>query len=1583
MTKPNWNIFKAKFSENPQDNFEWFCYSLFCKEFNKPFGISGYKNHRYIEHNPIEKDKEKIGWQAKFYETSLSQHKKEIIGLIEGAKKDYPNITKIIFYTNKNWSQGKRKNDPQVKLDIDNKAKELNIKIDWEHMENFFKSPFVSIENELISKNFFTLEKSVFDLINDLQKHSENILSEIQTQIDFSGKCIEIKRDDILKKLKDESSRVLVLSGVGGVGKTALVKNFYNETKGKTSCYIFKATEFELRNINDLFKDFNYLDFVKALDEETNKIIVIDSAEKLLDLKNPDPFKEFLTILLKNNWKIIFTARDNYLEGLNYQFFEIYNILPLNINLQNLSQEDLISISSKYSFKLPQDQKLFELIKNPFYLSEYLKFYKKDGEMDYVGFKEKLWNKNIKKNKPARSECFLKVAIDRVNQGSFFVIPNCESSILDDELVRDGILGYEEDRGYFITHDIYEEWALEKNISREYSQMTSNQKFFENIGESLPVRRSFRNWVSEKLLLQDKKIGNFIETIITDEKIQSFWKDEVLISILLSTYSDTFFQNFKNLLLESNQELLRKITFLLRIACKEIDGDFFEQLGIQKIDLLTLKYVLTKPKGKGWEGVIKFVYENLSTIGIGNIYFIIPIVLDWNSKFKKGVTTKYSSLIALQYYQWIVEKDVYFSRHDEVKEKILQTILYGSSEIKDELKKVFEEVLKNKWKNHSDPYYDLSKVTLTKLEGIFTSQVLPESVLELADLFWTYTPKEHHYYSDSRIGVDKYFNIEENYLEYSPASSFQTPIYWLLQSGLKPTIDFIIEFTNKAVESFAKSDFAKHEVKETKVFIDKDKFTKQYICDRLWCTYRGTQVSPHILESIHMALEKFFLERGKNTKSETLEYWLLYLLKNSKSSSISAVVTSIVLAYPEKTFNIAKILFQTKEFFLYETHRLVLDQGHKSGLLMLKNSFGINPKNDVFENERLKACDAEHRKWSLEHLFLNYQCFRGEKTSEQEAEERQKTLWRILDSYYKELPPESEQTESDETWRLYLARMDKRKMKPTTKEIDSGIEIHWNPEIDSKLKKKSEESLKKSSEPMQYTSLKLWAYYKMKNDEQYKQYEKYEKNPKLALKEVKKIISKLKAIKKPSHFKIEHTEDESFYLFNQSIPGEVCSVLIRDYFKKLSQKEIIFCKDVVLEVASSSLKPNYQYQISDGVQSAITVLPVLFDKLSEEKGNIKIILLLTLFDEFPIGMARVRFNNYSIMAIHQLWKDHFKDAQSLLFGYLYFKPKYEGIRKKLREDNYNKGIYVLHEPQIVNQFLEENEDDLLMMVNNKLTIKNLPSIKNIKLSSLRTAFQIIPLKTDNEAHKEIVKKIIFTFAEKLISDKRSDRFDYDVKHQFLEKLAYFILSANKDDIQEYIKPFLDKFNNSEIFADLFKEFISAEDYLYSYENFWQVWNSFKEKITEICNNGGSNWYIDNIIKSYLFAQNPWKETVTEWHTLKDENKKFFNEVVEKCGNCSATLYSVSKLLNDIGSPYLDDGILWVSDMISKYKKTFLTDELGTNTIYYIENLSRKFIYNNRTKIRETKKLKEDILTVLDFLIVKGSVVGYILRERIV
>lgn len=249
MIKPDWNTFKAKFSENPQSNFEWFCYLLFCLEFGKDFGVFRYKNQSGIETNPIYVDKEVIGWQAKFYETTLSDNKKELIETLIKSKRDYPEINKIIFYSNQEWGQSHNtkkpsQNDPQAKIYIEDKAKELNIQIDW-RTASFFESPFVAIKNELIAQHFFSLEKSIIQLLSEKKSHTEAILEDIQTSISFQEANIEINRNNLLQDIKDviEKEQVLIVAGEGGVGKTAVIKKLYENMSLNTPFYIFKSSE--------------------------------------------------------------------------------------------------------------------------------------------------------------------------------------------------------------------------------------------------------------------------------------------------------------------------------------------------------------------------------------------------------------------------------------------------------------------------------------------------------------------------------------------------------------------------------------------------------------------------------------------------------------------------------------------------------------------------------------------------------------------------------------------------------------------------------------------------------------------------------------------------------------------------------------------------------------------------------------------------------------------------------------------------------------------------------------------------------------------------------------------------------------------------------------------------------------------------------------------------------------------------------------------------------------------------------------------------------------------------------------------
>ncbi len=181
-------------------------------------------------------------------------------------------------------------------------------------------------------------------------------------------------------------------------------------------------------------------------------------------------------------------------------------------------------------------------------------------------------------------------------------------------------------------------------------------------------------------------------------------------------------------------------------------------------------------------------------------------------------------------------------------------------------------------------------------------------------------------------------------------------------------------------------------------------------------------------------------------------------------------------------------------------------------------------------------------------------------------------------------------------------------------------------------------------------------------------------------------------------------------------------------------------------------------------------------------------------------------------------------------------------------------------------------------------------------------------------------------------------------------------------------------------ANLVREFITAEDALNQYEEFWTVWQIFYPKIVELCRNEYQLRYSKSTVYNYLFALE-WREGAKEWHSLKDREKTFFKKVAEDIGGNSAVLYSLAKLLNDIGSGFASDGISWISGILQK-NPDLSRKELEVNTVYYLENLIRSYILKNRRRIRINLQLKTQVLVILDFLLEKASVTAYLLREDI-
>ncbi len=1605
MEEMNWNNFKAKFHNHEQIAFERFCYLLFCKEHGKDTGIFRFKNHAGIETDPIEKDGQVIGWQAKFYDTRLSEHKDELIQSINTTLLRHPEVNKIIFYTNQEFGQGKEKNDPQYKIDIENHAKEKGINIEW-RTSSFFESPFVCEQNFSIAQYFFNLRKGILDSIAELSRYTESILKPIRSEISYNSKTIKLDRSAALKILMDvkDNSSPIILSGGAGVGKTAIIKDFCDAFKESHPLFVFKATQFRnIFHINQLFKDYGEItatDFINEHKDIEKKYLVIDSAEKLAEIEDQDIFRIFLSNLLENGWTVIFTVRYSYLDDLRFQLKEIYGVSFTSVNIPGLTQEGLEQIATDHGIRIPKNERVIELLETPLYFNEYLQNYTSMGDdVSYSDFRNIIWKKHIQDSSHQsrnlhrrREECFLIIARKRANEGNFFVkTDDCDQEALK-KLEADEIIQYDSNAGgYFITHDIYEEWALDKIIEQAFIGAEDYGNFYQIIGTTLPVRRALRNWLSLKLLMNDEDAKRLIEFTVKDNGIGGHWKDEILVSVLLSDYSGIFFERFEDELLEGPDEessmvvrdsgdsskyedrLLHRILFLLRIACKAINEDLLRRLGLTRAGMVLLQTVFTKPKGSGWSSTIAFINKNKEKLRFRYMNAVLPVLDDWNLSHKQGETTKNASQVALFYYEALTKQECfYFSSRDDTKDKLIRAILNGSGEIKPELKAIVNEIVSRKDTSHRGRYYELVQAILSSIiNSSEISKHLPDEVIKLANLFWFYTPKEDQYpFSSDRHDIEQYFGLAVHHQEHYPASAFQTPIFPLLQNSPQKTVDFILSFTNKSIEYFAKSKLASEAEIIDVVVNDSGDTVKQYISNTIWNIYRGTQRAPTLLESVHMALERWLLMVvAKLAKPEVAESWCLYLLKNSRSASITAIVASIVLAEPEKLFNVAKVLFRTKDLFFYDTARMQLDMQAKSLYVISYDPTGL------YTNERLETCKDKHRSSSLENMALQYQLFVTEDEGQDVAKQRQEILWNIFDDYYKRLPEKSKETEGDKTWRLCLARMDRRKMKITTEKKDDKVLISFNPEIDPELKKHSDDSLARISESWKYMPLMLWARNRFERNEDYKKYPQYEDDYKLAISETKKIVEGLEDDK---------SADQSFTLFNRSVPASVCAVLVRDFLDKLDAEERNFCKEVIIKQAAAPLGDSYGYQIGDGIDAAINALPLLLNLFPDDAADIKKILLFTLFDAHPTGAGQ-QFSDYTTEAIlNILWKESYADANSIFIGFLLLKPLYNELWKSSRKESYDRNSYNVSKSKVLEAFYEKHRGDIEQIIKNEIDYSEI-EVNQIDLDTLTTAFRLLPIGTSDEIHKKFMLQVFPIFSKKVFEDRhkrdKEDRFEYMAKHRFLEKLAYIILSIKTEEIETYLKPFVDEFDDSADAAGFFSAFVSAEDRLAQYEQFWIVWKLFYPKIVVLTKGNGSRFYSKEVIYNYLLAWSYWRKDAREWHTLKEREKSFFKKVSEDMGGSPSVLYSLSKLLNDIGSGFKDDGILWISEML-KSNHGLSSDELEVNTVYYLENLVRSYVLKNRHKIKTTLQLKNKILVILDFLLAKGSVTAYLLREDI-
>lgn len=1556
----NWNIFKVKFDKRESYAFEQMAYLLFCSELGNRTGLFRYKNQAGIETDPIKKGKEVIGFQAKYYDAKIAENKSDIIDSIDKAAQNEPGLTKILFYLNQEFSESSKKGakKPQYQKEIECAARKRGIEIDW-RVPSYFEIQLFLPENAYILNLFFCLEAGAGELMDELKKHSENLLQAIQTQILFDEKIIRIDRKGIVVRIAEQirNNQSLIISGEGGCGKTAIIKEFYAERSQKIPFYVFKATELNVSHLNDIFHlthRFTFEQFIECHKDEQEKIFVIDSAEKLADVENSDLLYQFINQLYTNHWSLLFTTRYSYLNDLQFHMSQTYRLSCQVVDVPLLDEEKLNSLARENHFVLPSHDNFRNRLKNLFYLNEYLLEYRDiDPDKDIKSFINIIWKKriqNVTEHKDdlhlERERCFLHIAKTRCETGRFYVEAGDLSRKALSRLAQDEIIAYEEGYGgYFITHDIYEEWALNRLINREFLNRENDAVFYKRLGSSLAIRRAFRGWLSEQIYENPEDIREFVEFSFVSEIIENFWKDEVLVAMLLSDHAGVFFSKFEQEIIADDFRVLERIIFLLRIACKEIDRSV-------EVKDAGINYLFTQPKGYGWEVTINFISEYTDRYFFGHLGNVLPLLSDWVSHRHEGETCRKAGLLALTLLQKrAFEKEFYLDR--KIEEEVLQIIYNSVKEIRPELSIIFQEVVDRKWIKYRDPYHELCAGILSKsYKAALLIKELPECVLKLCDLSWNKRKEKGRYeHSDME---DSYSISNDHELKPFPASALQTPVFWLLQStAFDETINFIIDFTNKAVESYSQSERGS-EVEKIVLHVEDDVLQEQYIDSAIWGMYRGVG-SPHVpylLQSVHMALEKILLSYVSWMSPEEFVNILKYILIRSKSASFTAIVASVLLANPEKLAKIALILFKTIRLFHYDTIRCMSENEAKTIY-----GIGCIPGKEFLSRERLKTCEDKHRQFSLEKLIFNYQFFGIAGATEEENKNLLKAIYSIIDQHKSEVQELEE--EKRLVFGILLARMDRRNMKPEVHQEKDHLTMELNPQLSPELKKYSEQAMKKSEEYVKYTSLLLWSMDKIEGNDKAGNYPQYDQHPQEVVRKVKEVIADLEI------------SPDSFLPTTDYIPSFACAVLLYFYSGELSADELQYCRQIVLERVEYALSDEYSYQISDGVEACVHTLPVLIRLFPEEKNDFKLLLLLLSFDVTPIGQYK-RVCDY-VLETFDKEKVEADDLKSFLYAYIRLKPVFNSCYKKL-----------LHErgggwqSYITKSDLFKAMNACVGDFHFTLELPAFSGLSDWSVSDIEILFSCIPTDTEDKELVAIVEKVLSPIAGLLVKNGEDGNI-YLARIHLFQRLTKFILQRDVKDIGHYMRPLIQKMGCTEETAELIEAFIWAEDSLVRKEQFWKVWEELYQPLNSLCLNGG--YHSSQLLIGYLLAWKWWTKGGVEWHSFGKSNLTFYGKIACEMGGHPAVLYSVARVLNTIGSQFTGEGINWIYEIV-KGNRQLAHTEYESDTLFYLEQFMRKYLFRNKEMIRKDLVRKNRVITILDFMVERGSVQGYLLRENI-
>lgn len=1416
-----------------------------------------------------------------------------------------------------------------------------------------------------------------YTAVSKLKQDSEAVLLPLKPNIGSDLHSLHIDRPSLLESITDAlfSHPLTIITGKPGVGKSVAVKKYLASNQSAPASFVFRADQFNQPHLSNVMSGLgiqdSLVDIFSCLALQPDKIIFIDSLEKLLENADPDSaFKQLLAFALINNIKIICTSR-TYAVELLIQMFGIDNQILKVIQVPVLTEDELNKAVSHFPALTAavKNNNIRALLSSPKYLDFTVKaigLHRDDfSSSTLADFKEKLWaslvcNAAYRANGlPAKREkSFMEIAVNRAKQMVLFAKPvNGDMEAIDllegdDIIFQDG-----HKRKYAPSHDILEDWALTRFAANCFEDNTDFNSFFRQLGNEPAIRRAFRLWVEDQIAEDMDKLIPLIKACLSDATMESYWYDELLVAIFKSDNCAQFFYQFETALLENNAALLNRCLHIIKTTCKESNYEVSEQ-------------PVLLPVGSGWEQMLLFLYKHLSSLN--NLRSaIMEFLNDWDYRLifaypKDRPELKAAKQIILFYIGQAEKKSEFWqNRNNATSKKLLVTMLFNLAMIsKDEITALVQRSLSKKERHsnfHSDKIHDL---VLKKLcYGAAKHQLayaLPDLILEALIKQWKYIPpkprnaEEKMMFRSYRSSLSKEHSWGINStFGFNPSGILKTPVYTISQYHPIKAINFITEFINYSVSHYVKADSDhKHEISEIEITLSDGTKVKEWAGWEMWVAYRGISVTDHLLESLLMTLEKILLDMatdGSSASKDLLKFSFDYLLRNSNNVMTTGVLTSVTMAYPEAVGESFLSLLPIKELYHWDYQRVRMEH----------NTFSM------YDEEIPTAQKIRYDSNQLPHRTRNRDGFGGFLIEYQlTIKTFNDRLYAILDKLWSELQ------EDDIIWKKKLHEIDSRKWVMSNFEPETG-QVHIQPAYDedvaafidtgkpeldaANLAATYSQSLSKAFNRSEILDYEKWVEY-------YNYYSKLEK------------------------FDTRFDKPVTFAVIG-----------IRDFSAQLTEEQKGWCvRHLVVTIGyilgglrnyDFSQPALYNYMERD---TALHSLHLLLSNVTDSNDIKELTFLAGFVLSSPFDdHDREKLNTYFREVFAPTFPEIFQKVWTMLVQLATFKKKnpyyYDDPDRKRFEKSRNKEF----------KFIEK----LCKSSHTGKYDTSRISFKSAEAYIVLNALLIIPTQFDRDDYK----KYLLRFLELLATDLPLDQ-DHgfgprnggkQILHQgvfaiekyiaetliqtdalFAKQLMSLLVPITKvtsdshyhqnDPIQFVLRTldqviyYVDDFGRSN--KDLNKKSLYIE-------RFWMLW----EHLASIVQIKESPYFSRILLLNTDYA---WSMEFRDSAILKDQNDRY-HQLMEFIGPLA--IQSAVKIFSTIGSTeFLPTGVCWIVSLLKK--------DLGQLEELSVKHLNQfiKLLYvDHIATIKKNQQLITDFLWLLDKLIEKGNSTAYLYRENVI